>query len=769
MKLKNILFTSSAICCLFLPAIAEVDSDILKITVTGTRTKRNVDDIPASITIIDLENSRQNGTSELKELIRYEPNISVYDPREINYRSSGNTRGSTSSGNLNIRGLNKNRVLMQRDGIRLPSGFYAVGYDYSNGNVINYCSLSTVDILKGPASVLYGSDALGGVISFNSIEAEDLLKNNESFKIEIPFDFNGSNQGIKSSFRIVGKSEEIGLSIAANLCTNQSKEVKPNSAEDKYINDADIKSDSIYLNVGKRLNEKNKIRFLIDKFKKNKKGKRAEGNLAGNYLSQKSAVETKKDRYAFKWDYESLDKDPLLKSLKAKTYYQNLHTSDLWLEQYSKGISYPKVSDYHLYDEMYGFEFQFGSLFENHLFTYGIDYSLTKNQYFQDKYEIINGLNNPYVDNTKYPIKRSPDSETIRLGLYLQDEVSYGDYDFIGGIRFDNYKLNPLPDPTYLEYCDEEGGGKNCKVEDLDIPNWSPKIGITRELNNNLEIWGQYSMGFKAPTWWQLQSTHRNCSVSPKYQSIPNSDLKSERSNSYEIGLRGDYERYKFQLVGFYNTYIDFIEGGEIKDYERKKSGDAKLICNIDNKNNDELVLEGESQENQETYLVDPEKQQTSTNSNVGGARIWGVEFTNKYKFTPNKNGFTLKASAGFTHGQDKIKNEPLNDIEPFKIVTGIEFISSNNKFISEFISTYSGRTRRKKDSKGYWPKPYLIFDLLGKYKYSDRLDISFGIYNLFNKTYYIDSNISSGQSIIGIEQFAEPGRHLRLGFKFAF
>ena len=55
---------------------------------------------------------------------------------------------------------------MQRDGVRLPSGFYAVGYDYSNGNLVNYYSLSSIDVLKGPVSALYVSDALGGVISF---------------------------------------------------------------------------------------------------------------------------------------------------------------------------------------------------------------------------------------------------------------------------------------------------------------------------------------------------------------------------------------------------------------------------------------------------------------------------------------------------------------------------------------------------------------------------------------------------------------------------
>ena len=66
-------------------------------------------------------------------------------------------------------------------------------------------------------------------------------------------------------------------------------------------------------------------------------------------------------------------------------------------------------------------------------------------------------------------------------------------------------------------------------------------------------------------------------------------------------------------------------------------------------------------------------------------------------------------------------------------------------------------------------PEPYITFDLLGKYKYSEFIELSFGIHNLFNKTYYQSNNVDSIQSSEGIEQFAEPGRHLRFGFNFIF
>ena len=743
-KILEIILVSYSCFNVCLPVFSEDNADTITITVTGIRTEKNVDDIPASINVIDLEDTRQKGSSELKDLIKYEPGISVYDPREINYRSSGGTRGSASSGNVNIRGLSNNRVLMQRDGIRFPAGFYAVGYDYSSGNAINYCSLSSVDVLKGPASALYGSDALGGVISFNSLKAEDLLDKDESFKIETPTYFNGSNNGVSNAFRLAGISNEIGLSLLSSVCINHANEVNPSGAEDKFVNKADIKNDSIYIRVDKRLNDSNEISILLDNYQKEKKVIRAEGNLGNEYLSQKSNVNTKKDLYSISWNYLSMEENSFFENANAKAYYQNQHISDLWLEEKSSNLtqgSIPRTSDYHHYDKSYGLDLQFGSAFKNHFLTYGIDYSLTENKYFQDKYLIFYGLPLHEVDGVEYPIKRSPDSKTQRLGVYLQDELKYKNFEIIGGLRFDNYKINPSQDSIYQDYCSSDPNENTCPPSDpFDESKPTPKIAITYPINKELEIWGQYSKGFRAPTWWEKEATHIN-KVSD-YQVLPNDDLKSESSNNFEIGLRGDYKKYNFEIISYYNTYNDFI---------------SEHVCG-NGECGDLIEKYGEES------ITD-----TRTNKNIGGARIVGIEFTNKYKFGSNKNGFRFIASSGYTHGQDTVNNEPLRNIDPFKIVSGIEYVSKNDKFTSELISTYVGKKRIKKSDTIFLPEPYITFDLLGKYKYSEFIELSFGIHNLFNKTYYLSNNVGSIQSSQGIEQFAEPGRHLRFGFNFIF
>ena len=169
-------------------------------------------------------------------------------------------------------------------------------------------------------------------------------------------------------------------------------------------------------------------------------------------------------------------------------------------------------SRYKLIDDSYGLDLQLGSNINNHKLTYGLDYSLTSNEYSQDKYTNTNGTISHTYFGTNYPIKRSPDTDTQRLGLYIQDEVDYGKTEFIYGLRFDNYQLNASADSTYLDYCQVDSS--TCPVADLDASAFTPKIAATRNISDQLKIWGQYSRGFRAPSWWEMQASQTNLSAS---------------------------------------------------------------------------------------------------------------------------------------------------------------------------------------------------------------------------------------------------------------
>ena len=737
LKLFQKLLISTVATSFVVPVLAQ---DTLKITVTGTRSERAVEDIPASITVIDLDDLRDQESNDLKSITRYEPGISVYDPRNINYG------GSQTTGNLNIRGMRQNRILTIQDNIRLPAGFYGVGYDYSNANAVDYSTLKTIDILKGPASSLYGSDALGGVVSFNTLTVDDLLEAGENFNFEIPFKYNGANDLVDVAGRLAYRDEESGLSFLAVVSKSDAQELKPNGAADEYVNDAEISTNAALLNVNKQINPSNLLGFTCDLYSKDSDIARASGTLSTGYFDytkQESDIEQTKNRYILSWEYDAINKTNFVDNLKAKIYYQDFQTKDNWNEfQAEKANPFGPgllnedrdvYSRYKLVDDSYGVDLQLGSNINNHQLTYGIDYSLTSNSYSQDKYTNTNGTVSHTYFGTNYPIKRSPDTDTKRLGLYIQDEVAYGKTEMIYGLRFDNYKLDANADSTYLDYCQVDSS--TCPVADLDASSFTPKIAATYNLSDQLKIWGQYSKGFRAPSWWEMQASQTNLSASSPYQTQPNPDLKAESSNSFEIGLKGDYKKFYYGLTGFFNTYDNFIE-----------TGVSKGTATVDGVPNVAI----------------------STTDNVKGAEIWGIEYKSEYNFTPEIGGFSLITSAAYQEGTNKETNTDLSNIDPFKVVAGLRYTSLDERFTGELIGTYVGEVA-KNDVAAYEPEGYYTVDLLAKYQVNDQLDLSLGVNNIFDEEYYQYQNLPYNASASGIEQYREAGRSIRAGFKFTF
>ena len=738
MKLFQKLLLTSVATSLVAPVIAQ---DTLKITVTGTRSERAVEDIPASIKVFDLDDLRDQGNTDLKSITRYEPGISVFDPRD-----SGNYRGTTSTGNLNIRGMRKNRVLAIQDGIRLPAGFYATGvYDYSNFNTVDYFSLKTIDVLKGPASSLYGSDALGGVLSYNTLTVDDLLEEGETIKYELPFKFNGANNSISGSGRVAYRDEDTGLSFLAIVSGSSAENTKPNGSSDEYINDADITSKSALLNVNKQIDPSNKIGFTIDTYTKDREIARSSGNLSKafiNYTKQETDVEQDKNRYIFTWDYDAIDKTKFVDNLKAKIYYQDFETRDNWDEiQDFTFFARDVYSRYKLIDDSYGLDLQLGSNINNHKLTYGVDYSFTSNEYHQDKFTVTNGVTEHVYRGTNYPIKRSPDTDTQRLGIYLQDEIVSGKTEYIYGLRLDNYQLNASPDSTYLNYCKK--GSEPCPVADLDTTSLTPKIAATREITDALKVYGQYSRGFRAPSWWEMQASQTNLSVDEPYQVQPNPDLKPESSDSFEIGLKGDYEKFNFGLTAFFNTYDDFIKSGVKQPSEDIEDENGVIIKDVN----------------------------VTTTDNVEGAEIWGIEYKSEYNFTPETGGFSVIASAAYQKGTDKTNNKDLGNIDPFKVVSGLRYTSSDERVTTELIGTYVGKAVGTDygTRSAYDPASYYTVDLLSKYKYNDQLSFAVGINNIFNEKYYQYQNVPYNVSSTKIEQYLEAGTSVQAQFKFTF
>ena len=178
MKLFKKLLLSSVAATFVVPVLAQ---ETLKITVTGTRSERPVETFPGSIYVIDQDEIKSKNTSDFINILDDLPGVSF----EETYQGKSGYKNAYDGGTINIRGVDGNRILMMIDGIRLPEVYsYGDYYLLGRSNYINFESLKAVEVFKGPASSLYGSDALGGLIYFISLEPGDLLEEGKNNYIE---------------------------------------------------------------------------------------------------------------------------------------------------------------------------------------------------------------------------------------------------------------------------------------------------------------------------------------------------------------------------------------------------------------------------------------------------------------------------------------------------------------------------------------------------------------------------------------------------------
>ena len=157
--------------------------------------------------------------------------------------------------------------------------------------------------------------------------------------------------------------------------------------------------------------------------------------------------------------------------------------------------------------------------------------------------------------------------------------------------------------------------------------------------------------------------------------------------------------------------------------------------------------------------------------TNTSKATIYGVEVGGEYRL-PEDSGLSIIYSAALSRGDNDTNDEPLDTINPFKLVAGVKYLSENNKWISELIATHTGKPRNDSTSNTFVPKAKTTVDFINKYKFNDQFDVNLGIYNLSDAKYFEYSDVrtlaSSTPSDL-IDSYSQPGRNVKAGFTFSF
>lgn len=134
-------------------ASANVNQQLPVIVVTASKTPENINDIPARISVIDNKAIQQSTVQSLGQLLQQDAALNVVQSGGMGQQTSIFTRSTESR-----------HTLVMEDGVRLNTGSQSL----ANIPFLDLSNISRVEVLKGPASVQYGSDAIGGVVQLIS-------------------------------------------------------------------------------------------------------------------------------------------------------------------------------------------------------------------------------------------------------------------------------------------------------------------------------------------------------------------------------------------------------------------------------------------------------------------------------------------------------------------------------------------------------------------------------------------------------------------------
>ena len=341
-------------------------------------------------------------------------------------------------------------------------------------------------------------------------------------------------------------------------------------------------------------------------------------------------------------------------------------------------------------------------------FTYGVDYLRGKVVNTQD------GITPPAGES--FPLKRFPDTTETSTALFAQAELHYGAFSLTPGVRAEHYSIKPK----------QQGfGGTVVSNSDSAI---SPKLGAMFQMNDAWSVYGNYAAGFRAPNAGQINAFFENPLAF--YKSIPNPDLKPEKSNTFELGLRGRLNALRLDAAAFTGRYKDFIQ--------------------------DQVQVAGQ--------YGDRNNPAVFQSVNLNRVHISGFELKADYDWGQFAGGnWRTNAAYGYTKGTDKNTNKPVDTISPQQFVLGVRYDRST---VGVQLSASHWAGKKAKDAAaGAWLSPSAtVVDLSAQWRIRPGTRLNVGVYNLTDKKYWRWADVRglTGTTQIA-DAYSQPGRNVRV------
>ncbi|HBP42858.1 MAG: TonB-dependent receptor domain-containing protein [Vreelandella alkaliphila] len=689
-------------------ALAQESEQLDNVVVSASGFEQALVDAPASISVVSREELERKRITSVADALRDVEGVDV-----------GGAVGKTGGSNISIRGMPSDYTLILIDGRRqnaagsvTPNGFG----ETSTSFFPPVSSIERIEVIRGPMSTLYGSDAMGGVINIITRRVDR--------------EWVGS-VGIENTFnedRDFGDRREINLYTSGPLI-----------------------QDTLGIQVRGRLYERDASELTY-----------TDGNGNPIDVSQRGPSPVEGDTYnlggKLTWT-PNADHDLWLDGEVNRQRYNNDECQLGTLDGRTRSCA-PDPGAANGYADELRFERQQVAIGHTGRFASGtLESSLMRNT-TETKGRTIPGENGVAYDGFPGIVGGAPrELETTNTVLDSKYIMPLGDHMTTVGLQWWDAKLDDglanetFEQTTWSLFAEDEWmlrddlaltlGGR-YDHHDAFGSQFSPRSYLVWNTTPNWTLKGGVSRGYKTPSLNDLHAGINGVTGQGTILTIGNPNLEPETSTSSEISAHYDsLAGFTASATLFYNEFDDKIASGNDIVVE-----------------NNPLVPDG-------VYSQDV---------NIDEAVTQGVELSTSYQFTPD---WRLSANYTYTDSEQKSGNnrgEPLTDTPEHAFNATLRW-QATPQLDTWLSAEYRSERYRNRESVRGAPsfddlgdfKAYSLFHLGGSYAFTEQFNVSATIYNLFDKDFVDYRAYGDGTSFGNVYANSEEGRRLWLSARYEF
>ncbi len=475
--------------------------DLDPVMVTVGRVLQPERQLLTPVTVVDRAEIERRQAGDLSDLLFAVPGVS-------------STQGPRPEAMVpNIRGLGEGRVVMRIDGARQN-----MAIRHRAHTLLDPALLQRVEILRGPASTLYGSGATGGVILFETRDAEDVLEPGRRFGGHASLGYHGSNDEYAGTATLAARAGDFGL--LTSVSRRSADDYSDGSGNTLSFTEFDVLSGLVKSDWDIDANQELALTWLgfVDESPSRATADRPVGDVVDRSTRQQSA--------SLRYRLDPPDRRVALDAV--------LYWSDLIFDE--RPVTAGQVRDERSLSTV-GLDLANTSRFR----TGSVDHTLTYGA------ELYRDIQRGLADGVPAPEFRGSERETV--GLFAQNRASLNErLDLLLGLRYDAIDSTPDVDGLVATSFSE----------------MSWQAGVLFDLTARWRLSASFNEAFRAPALRELFIGGQHF---PGNRYLPNPDLQPESATSYEVGLRysrkgllTDADRLRGRVALFRNDIEDFIE-----------------------------------------------------------------------------------------------------------------------------------------------------------------------------------------------------------------